>query len=113
MRLVRDEDDRIVKAGDVLVSSYGIPPRRLEGQVIERKGKLIVLTPDSNPKECTLHAFQRHLGTFYVREPSSRWHPSHRVLIERGREDYCETCGALASAGEATMGCSRMQEHGQ
>ena len=70
MKSLKDSNGVLVKAGDVIVSSYGIPPRRLEGKVIERDGKLIVLTPDSNPKESTLHSFKYHLHEFWIKGPN-------------------------------------------
>lgn len=63
---IRDDDGDIVRAGDRLRSSYGIPPRRIEGVVVERNGRLVVLTPGHSPAECTLREFAEHLGNFWI-----------------------------------------------
>lgn len=55
-----------VKPGDVLESSYGIPPVKIVGNVIHRAGELWVLTPGHNPSEIKLTAFKRHLGEFEI-----------------------------------------------
>lgn len=63
---VKDEDGRVVKVGDKLRSYYGIPPVRIDGEVIKRNGRLIVLTPGHDPAEVTLREFADCLGCFYV-----------------------------------------------
>jgi len=55
-----------VKPGDILESSYGIPPVKIVGTVIHREGVLWVLTPGHDPAECKLTAFKRHLGEFEI-----------------------------------------------
>ena len=64
-RKIRDSDGEDVCAGDMITFSYGIPPVRVEAHVIERKGRLIVLTPGHNPEECPLHGLRHYIGEFW------------------------------------------------
>lgn len=60
-----DEDGFEVKAGTRIAFSFGIPPRRVEGVLFERDGKLIMPTPDVTPKEATLDELRYHVGGFW------------------------------------------------
>lgn len=65
MKTARDSDGFEVKAGDWISFSFGIPPRRVEGKLFERDGKLIMPTPDVTPKEATLNQLRRYVGSFW------------------------------------------------
>jgi hypothetical protein len=60
-----DADGFEVRAGDKVSFSFGIPPRRVEGVLFERGGKLIMPTPDVLPREATLNQLRFHVGGFY------------------------------------------------
>lgn len=60
-----DSDGQMVGAGDRIFSSYGIPSLRIEGEIVDRDGVLWVLTPNANPKFCTLSEFKEALGEFW------------------------------------------------
>ena len=62
---MKDSDNNTVKAGDTIVSSYGIPPVKIEGKIIRRNGRLWVLTPGHSPSECSLARFKEYLGEFW------------------------------------------------
>ena len=68
MPAIRDEDGKAVRVGDRLLSSYGIPPVKITGEVVKRRGRLMVLTPGHNPSEITLREFVKALGTFWIIE---------------------------------------------
>ena len=59
-----DNDGNVVKAGDKISFSFGIPGRRVEGVLFERDGKLIMPTPDVTPKEATIAMLRKHVGGF-------------------------------------------------
>jgi hypothetical protein len=63
---MKDRYGKQVKPGDILESSYGIPPVKIIGNVIHRGDELWVLTPGHSPAECKLTAFKRHLGEFEI-----------------------------------------------
>lgn len=65
MANVKDSDGNLVKEGDRVFSSYGIPPLRIEGEVVDRGGVLWVLTPGHSPPEITLKRFKEYLGPFW------------------------------------------------
>ena len=69
MLIERDNDGEEVKAGDRIYFSYGIPPNRVEGTVIERDGKLILPTPGHTPTEATLTTIRRCTGGFWKARP--------------------------------------------
>ena len=66
MRAYKDEDGRVVKAGDTIAFSFGIPPVRVEGTLFERHGKLIMPTPNHNPKEATIGQIKHHCELFWI-----------------------------------------------
>lgn len=68
-RIEKDGDGVEVKAGDRVYFSYGIPPVRVEGALIERDGKLIMPTPGHTPAEATLATIRRHTGGFWKVQP--------------------------------------------
>jgi hypothetical protein len=53
-RSIRDDDGKEIVAGDQISFAYGIPPVGVEAMIVERKGRLVALTPDHNPKQATL-----------------------------------------------------------
>ena len=63
---MNDRYGKKVESGCLIESSYGIPPVKIIGTVIDRDGELWVLTPGHNPSECKLTAFKRHLGEFEI-----------------------------------------------
>ena len=62
---MKDSDGNIVKAGDTIYFSYGIPPIRVNAPVIKEKGKLVALTPKHNPEKCTLIELKECVGQFW------------------------------------------------
>lgn len=54
MKAIKDDWGNIIKAGDTISFSYGIPPVGVKAKVEERNGILWVLTPEHNPKESKL-----------------------------------------------------------
>lgn len=56
----RDDDGKIVRAGDRIRFSYGIPSIVVVAEVIDRDGVLIALTPGHNPPECKLRMLRRY-----------------------------------------------------
>ena len=65
-RPIKDEDGTIVKEGDFIRFSYGIPPVVVRAEIIARDGKLIALTPGHKPDECSLRQLRRHVGNFSI-----------------------------------------------
>lgn len=65
---IADSDGRPVKAGDVILFAYGIPPVGVEAAVVERDGKLIALTPGHNPAECRVDRLMGHVGVFWIKQ---------------------------------------------
>lgn len=61
----RDNEGETVKAGDTIAFSFGIPPRRVEGVLFERDGKLIMPCEGVTPKEATLPMLRHHVGGFW------------------------------------------------
>lgn len=61
----KDSDGRWVQAGDKIRFSYGIPARLCVAEVIQRGNTLIALTPDDNPKECSVRYLRQYVGEFY------------------------------------------------
>ena len=61
----RDDDGKLVGAGDVVVFSYGTPPVRVEGLVKQGIGCLWVLTPGHNPEATKLRSLRRYVGAWW------------------------------------------------
>ena len=63
---MNDRYGKIIRKGDTLLSSYGIPPRRIEAQVVRQmyggQDRLMVLTPGHSPERCTLATFMESMG---------------------------------------------------
>lgn len=68
-RIIRDSDGDEVTAGCYVRFSYGIPPTSVLGDVIERNGRLIVLTPGHRPEECPVSTLKKHVGVFWIEKP--------------------------------------------
>lgn len=62
---MRDDDGKWVSAGDRIRFSYGIPPVGVDGKVVDRKGKLWVLTTGHIPGACPLRRLRRHVGEWF------------------------------------------------
>lgn len=60
-----DSDGNTVTEGDMIWSSYGIPPVKIEGGVIRVDGELVVLTPGHTPEMATLKEFSKHMGDWW------------------------------------------------
>ncbi len=65
--IIKDEDGTVVKEGDVIHFSYGIPPTGVDAPVISRNGKLIAVTTGHNPPECPLSTLKKYVGNFYIK----------------------------------------------
>ena len=65
MKTILDDDGESVKNGDTIVFCYGIPPVRVTGPIVVRKGTLWVLTPGHNPDRCLMSELRGHVGNFY------------------------------------------------
>jgi hypothetical protein len=73
-RPIKDDDGIEVREGDVIHFSYGIPPVGVKAPVINRNGKLIVITKGHNPPECPLSSLRKHIGNFWVEmTPQARY----------------------------------------
>ncbi len=62
---IRDDDGAIVKVGDRINFSYGIPGVRVEGDLVEEQGVLSVLTPGHKPERCELSKLRGYVGHFW------------------------------------------------
>lgn len=60
-----DDDKNKTFAGDTVRFNYGIPPVKVDAQIIERNNKLIALTPGHTPDECNLRSLRRYVGNWY------------------------------------------------
>ncbi len=60
-----DDDKNKTFAGDTVRFNYGIPPVKVDAQIIERDNKLIALTPGHTPNECNLRSLRRYVGNWY------------------------------------------------
>lgn len=67
--MLKDDDGEEVRAGDMIVFSFGIPPTRVEARIVERDGNLIALTPEHTPKETKLRSLRRYIGNWYKLHP--------------------------------------------
>lgn len=59
---IRDDDGAIIKDGDYIQFSYGIPPVYVKAKVT-----LMVLTPEHNPKQETLEYFRDNFNFWKVK----------------------------------------------
>ena len=57
-----DDYGRVIRAGDTLCFSYGIPPVLVEAEVIERDGQLIALTPGHSPSEAPISEITQYFN---------------------------------------------------
>ena len=65
MLTAKDNDGFEVCAGDTVSFSFGIPPKRVEGVLFERDGKLMMPCEGVTPKEATLAQLRHHVGGFW------------------------------------------------
>jgi hypothetical protein len=61
---MRDDDGKLVAAGDRIFFTYGIPPVGVTARVVQRGKSLIALTPGHNPTECNLRSLRRYVGNW-------------------------------------------------
>ena len=65
----KDNDGNIVKVGDILRSSFGIPPIVLESKISEESGEYyctVINKKKIKPQKYTLDEFVSSLGDFWV-----------------------------------------------
>ena len=62
---MKDSDGKIIKEGDTIIFSYGIPPLRVIAPIVMEDGKLVALTEGHNPSKCELRSLKKHVGNFY------------------------------------------------
>ncbi len=63
---MKDSEGNIVKDGDVISFSYGIPPVGVHAPIItDEKGELIAITEGHKPTQCKLKDLKKHVGYFY------------------------------------------------
>jgi len=74
-----DNEGELVRAGDLIAFSFGIPGRRVEGRLFARDGQLIMPTPDVTPTEATLPMLRKHVGGF--------WKVSEKTMATRERDN--------------------------
>jgi len=69
-----DENGEVIKEGDEITFSYGIPPVYVRAKIAKINNKLYALTPEHNPKKCLLSSLRRHVGLFYkvTKKPKSK-----------------------------------------
>ena len=63
---MNDRHGNKVKDGDLLESSYGIPPVKVFGTVAQIDGELWVFTPGHTPSKCKLTSFKKSMGEFEI-----------------------------------------------
>lgn len=63
--MTKDDDGREVRAGDVVLFSYGIPPVRVEAKIADLNGTLFAMTPGHKPDKCKLSELRKHVSNFY------------------------------------------------
>lgn len=63
---MKDSNGEVIRAGYTITSSYGIPPKGINGQVVRQmyggQIRLMVLTPGHDPDKCLLGDFMRHMN---------------------------------------------------
>ena len=59
---IQDSEGQDIYEGDILRSSYGIPPVKVLAPVVFMRGGFYAMTPNHNPKESLLSDFIYHLG---------------------------------------------------
>lgn len=63
---IMDADGNEIYEGDIIQSSYGIPPVKVTAPVVFRDGGFFVMTPRHTPEKCLLSEFINYLGCVYV-----------------------------------------------
>jgi len=76
---LRDDDGVPTRAGDLVTFSYGMPPIRAIGRIINQKGRLLVSTPGCNTERGCLRSLRHYVGEWY--------------RLERVEEQKRETAG--------------------
>jgi hypothetical protein len=62
---IKDTWGKIVRDGDTVTFSYGIPPVGVRATVKEIDGALWVLTPGHKPERAPLRRLRSYVGCFY------------------------------------------------
>ena len=70
----KDSDGNVVRAGDRVSFTYGIPPARVEGTLQILDGRLYLPTPGHKPGGGTLTMIRHCVGDFY-KVPKGRGKP--------------------------------------
>ena len=71
MKVYKDNDENIVKVGDILRSSFGIPPKVIESIVSEEDSKYyctVINNKKIKPQKCTLDEFVSSFSDFWIKE---------------------------------------------
>ena len=66
-RKLVDDDGIEITAGCVLHFAYGIPPVPVRAEIVERKGRLVALTPGHDPGSAPVSAIVRDFNCYVVR----------------------------------------------
>lgn len=69
---MKDSNGRSIKVGDILVSSYGIPPKRIEGEVIKTNDDgFWIYAKGHRPEYARPRVFKKHLGYIEIKETNN------------------------------------------
>ena len=64
-RHYKDDDGTVVKHGDTIHFSYGLPPIGVDAKVKWNGHRYMVYTPGHNPESCALSYIKRYFN-FYI-----------------------------------------------
>ncbi len=71
MLTFRTSNGEIIKVGDYVAFSFGVPPTRVEGTVTVNNGQLYLATPGVKPSGGTLAFIEKHTGTLRKVRPAT------------------------------------------
>lgn len=81
---MRDDDGELVQGGDSVQFSYGIPPVRVVAKLVQRRNKLLVLTPGHAPAESNLRNLRKHVGEWFkLQNPNHTIGPGFRFFYDQ------------------------------
>ncbi|NTG00046.1 hypothetical protein G6L30_07920 [Agrobacterium rhizogenes] len=80
---IRDDESKLIKAGDRINFSYGIPGNRVDADIIDLNGELWALTPGHKPDRCKLSVLRRYVGHFWK---TAKFFPAPPSLSEEGSD---------------------------
>lgn len=63
-RAIKDDWGNVIKAGDVISFSYGIPPVGVKAPVVEKDGILWALTPGHAPEQAKLSYIRKWFNIY-------------------------------------------------